>query len=134
MTVDIKDKLYKSISDYCKINHLVIKDYINDLLKKSFMIDKYGEQPPISGEIKVKNEPEKDDGVKTIVVDTNKPVEVEIEVNKNVETKEYEVEMKETTIPILPIETKEVVPTPEPEEEDEEPKIIVEKSKKRKLK
>jgi hypothetical protein len=78
MNVDIKDKIYKSISEYCRTNHLVIKDYINDLLNKSFMRDKYGDRPFVS----------------------ERPVEVEIEVKKNEETKEYEVEMKETTIPI----------------------------------
>lgn len=45
MTVEIKDKLYKDISNYCKMNHLVIKEYVNQLLTKQFMIDKYGDKP-----------------------------------------------------------------------------------------
>ena len=143
MTVEIKDKLYKDISNYCKANHLVIKEYVNQLLTKQFMVDKYGDKPgvymvpdkpvePPSAEENSEFPPvfTKENGH----LGFNRPVEVEIEVKKNEETKEYEVEMKETTIPIMPIETKEVVPTPEPEEEDEEPEIIVEKSKKRKLK
>ena len=47
MTVEIKDKLYKDISNYCKANHLVIKEYVNQLLGKQFMIDKYGDKPGV---------------------------------------------------------------------------------------
>lgn len=47
MTVEIKDKLYKDISNYCKANHLIIKDYVNQLLAKQFMIDKYGDKPGV---------------------------------------------------------------------------------------
>ena len=47
MTVEIKDKLYKDISNYCKANHLVIKEYVNELLAKQFMVDKYGDRPGV---------------------------------------------------------------------------------------
>ena len=43
--VEIEKKLYSDIKEYCKINGLVIKDFINSLLKKSFTIEKYGETP-----------------------------------------------------------------------------------------
>ena len=47
MTVEIKDKLFKEITSYCEINNLEVEKYINDLLKKEFMIDKYGERPEV---------------------------------------------------------------------------------------
>ena len=50
MQVAIKDKLYKDIVSYCELNELEIDTFINDLLKKSFMIEKYGEKPGISHE------------------------------------------------------------------------------------
>lgn len=43
--VEIETKLYNDIKLYCKINNLVIKDFINKLLKKAFMVEKYGERP-----------------------------------------------------------------------------------------
>jgi hypothetical protein len=91
MNIEIKDKLYKDIESYCALNKLDFKDYVNDLLKKAFMEEKYGDRPfaktvPYEKPLPVNKTPT--------------PIEVEIEVNKNDETKEYEVEMKETTIPI----------------------------------
>ena len=52
MNIEIKDKLYKDIENYCTLNELDINQYINGLLKKSFMLDKYGERPPISNTVK----------------------------------------------------------------------------------
>ena len=45
-TVNIEDKLYESIKDYCKLNKLTIGTFINDLLKKNFMVEKYDDAPP----------------------------------------------------------------------------------------
>ena len=92
MNIEIKDKLYKDIESYCALNELNLNDYVNDLLKKSFMIDKYGERP-FNGPVPY--EPPLPSNENTI-----KPTEVEIEIKKNEETKEYVVETKETTIPI----------------------------------
>ena len=41
------NKLVKDIRDYCKANGLKYDEYVNKLVKKSFMLDKYGEKPPI---------------------------------------------------------------------------------------
>ena len=43
--VEIETKLYNDIKLYCKVNNLIIKDFINKLLKKAFTIEKYGETP-----------------------------------------------------------------------------------------
>lgn len=43
--VEIDKKLYSDIKEYCKINNLIIKDFINKLLKQAFMVEKYGETP-----------------------------------------------------------------------------------------
>ena len=115
MNVDIKEKLYKDISDYCKANHLVIKDYVNDLLKKQFMIDKYGEKPgvnkttsntqEIKKEVKIvevadikQPEPEVtevvDTGVTVELVDEKKQEELVVEMIKEVDNTETQVETK----------------------------------------
>ena len=43
--VEIENKLYSEIKEYCKLNGLVIKDFINKLLKKAFTVEKYGDKP-----------------------------------------------------------------------------------------
>ena len=91
MNIEIKDKLYKDIESYCTLNELNFNDYVNDLLKKAFMEEKYGDRPFAKAVQYEKPLPANE---------TPPPTEVEIEVKKNDETKEYEVEMKETTIPI----------------------------------
>lgn len=44
--VNIEDKLYQDIKEYCKLNKLTISVFINDLLKKNFMVEKYNDAPP----------------------------------------------------------------------------------------
>lgn len=94
MKIEVSDKLYKLYYDiqlYCVLNELDFDEYITDLLKKSFMLDKYGDRPFAKAVQYEKQLPANE---------TPTPTEVEIEVKKNEETKEYEVEMKETIIPI----------------------------------
>ena len=44
--VKIDEKLYQEIKDYCKLNKLRTGDFVNDLLKKAFTVEKYGDRPP----------------------------------------------------------------------------------------
>ena len=92
MKIEVSDKLYKLYYDiqlYCVLNELDFDEYITDLLKKSFMLDKYGDRP-FAKEVPYE---------KPLPVNkTPTPTEVEIEVKKNEETKEYEVEAKEADI------------------------------------
>lgn len=43
--MEIDKKLYESIKEYCKLNGIKPGEYINSLLKKAFMEDKYGVSP-----------------------------------------------------------------------------------------
>lgn len=43
--MEVDKKLYEEIKEYCTLNGLKPKEYINDLLKKAFMKDKYGIAP-----------------------------------------------------------------------------------------
>ena len=43
--VEIDEKLYNDIKVYCWLNALKIKACVNELLKKAFIIEKYGETP-----------------------------------------------------------------------------------------
>ena len=44
--VNVEDRLYQDIKEYCRLNKLTISVFINDLLKKSFMVEKYDDAPP----------------------------------------------------------------------------------------
>ena len=52
----LNKKLLKDISEYCKLNDLVLEDYINKLLRDAFTIDKYGSIPQITKEKVIKKE------------------------------------------------------------------------------
>lgn len=43
--IEIDKKLHKDIKEYCQLNGLVMKDFVNKLLKKAFMMEKYGDKP-----------------------------------------------------------------------------------------
>ena len=43
--VEIDNKLYNEIKLYCKANNLVVKDFLNKLIRKAFTIEKYGDKP-----------------------------------------------------------------------------------------
>lgn len=57
--VNIEDKLYLDIKEYCRLNKLTISVFVNDLLRKGFMVEKYDDAPPFfkkkneSGEVSV---------------------------------------------------------------------------------
>lgn len=43
----IDAKLLREIKGYCELNGLNVEEYVNYLLKKAFMIEKYGDKPSI---------------------------------------------------------------------------------------
>jgi hypothetical protein len=49
--IEIDKKLHKDIKEYCQLNGIVMKDFVNKLLKKAFMVEKYGEKPFTSNEV-----------------------------------------------------------------------------------
>ena len=51
--VNMEDKLYLDIKEYCRLNKLTISVFVNDLLRKGFMVEKYDDAPPF---FKKKNE------------------------------------------------------------------------------
>ena len=43
--VSISEKLYDDIKDYCSLNGLKLNSFVEDLIRKSFNIEKFGETP-----------------------------------------------------------------------------------------
>lgn len=65
--VNIDDKLYQEIREYCRLNKLTISVFVNDLLRKTFLVEKYDDAPPFFK----KKEPE----IETVQVDLKKVME-----------------------------------------------------------
>ena len=49
--MEIEKRLLSDISSYCSLNDLDEDKYINSILKKAFMTDKYGDRPEIYGSV-----------------------------------------------------------------------------------
>ena len=45
--MEVDKNLYKEIKEYCDLNGIKVKDYVNSLLQEAFMKDKYGEFPGV---------------------------------------------------------------------------------------
>ena len=43
--MNFDNKLLSDIESYCRLNDLDVDKFVNDLLKKAFMLEKYGEKP-----------------------------------------------------------------------------------------
>lgn len=43
--IELDKKLHKEIKEYCRLNGLIMKDYVNSLLRKAFTADKFGNTP-----------------------------------------------------------------------------------------
>lgn len=56
--MELDKDLYKEIKEYCELNGIKTKEYIHNLLKKAFMVDKYGECPPMVKAKKKNTSPE----------------------------------------------------------------------------
>lgn len=128
-TVQIEDKLYSNIKEYCKLNNLPIGSFINSILKKSFLIEKYGDTPftnfdkKIVGNIEEIPESEQDvtDNHFSETLDEDKLIEVPNELKP-----EYEENIEKELIQPEPLYTiEDVVKTNE---------TLINKPKKRRLK
>ena len=45
ISITIKEKLYKSLKDYCNLNGIDIETFCNDAINKELMLKKYGDIP-----------------------------------------------------------------------------------------
>lgn len=84
----IETKLKEDIKKYCELNSLNMKVYVNNLLKKAFMIDKYGEKPPIHSSAEVEKNKEyfnKEEENKTTERVRHKPIKKEVEKGRDEE-------------------------------------------------
>lgn len=88
--MEIDKKLHDEIKEYCKLNGLKITQFINTLLKRAFMIEKYGDSPfqrneyfptPIFVEESLKEE--KKDDILTDKVEEIIPETVEMTENED---------------------------------------------------
>ena len=62
----IENSLFNDIQEYCNVNSLDVKEFINTLLRRSFVIERYGERPCISRKNSIYAEDKKKDSLSTI--------------------------------------------------------------------
>lgn len=80
--MEIEKKLYADIKEYCKLNDLKIGQFINNLLSKAFIEEKFGKRPQIFEK-------------KSIFVKEKKNIPIE-KVEKPVEKEVIETPVEET--------------------------------------
>lgn len=94
----IDKKLEEDIKQYCKLNKLNVKEYVTEILRKAFLVDKYGESPfggkpkPIPEETEKKN----NSYVLELEIENPKDDESDIPVEEIVETVEKNIEAEKT--------------------------------------
>lgn len=74
LMIEIDKKLHKEIKEYCRENGLIMKDYVNSLLKKAFTADKFGNTPF--------EKIEEVNGVLPTDCETPEPVETVLDISK----------------------------------------------------
>lgn len=50
-TIEINDRLFNQISEYCDTNYLFIDEYLRKLIEEGFYIDKYGDLNILRNEV-----------------------------------------------------------------------------------
>lgn len=118
--IQINNELYKDIQAFCKMNSLKIADFINEMVEKQFLVEKYG-----------------DISFGTINHSSNRKIsQIETENGLNVVCEEPEKEVKETPVEV----DRNITNSPqenEPNGEIESPvydkPVIPQKPKRRKL-
>lgn len=113
--ISISERLYNNIKEYCKLNELKLNVFVEELIQKSFNVEKFGDTPFARQD------------------DPGPPLQKEPVVNEYV--KELEAVQKAKTEPVIVEEVKEPEPVEEPapiekEEIKEKPKVEVEPPKK----
>ena len=82
--IQINNDLYKDIQTFCKMNSLKIADFINEMVEKQFLVEKYG-----------------DISFGTINHSSNRKIsQIETENGLNVVCEESEKEVKETPVEV----------------------------------
>ena len=96
MNIEINNNLYKDIKEYCKVNELELKSFINKTLKDAFMVLKYGDRPFVAEKVK---ETPKEEKIEPLIVETKPKIsEIEIKEEENEEKDNKIPEIEEKTV------------------------------------
>lgn len=145
--IELDKKLHKEIKEYCQLNGLVMKEYVNSLLKKAFTADKFGETPFSSGteeSSKIIHSPyvpvaeskpiKTSENNKKLVENKFITTEISSEITQTLPTKEEEQKLvEEDKIVFAPYTTEDTVTSEPIETEKHKQTKTVKKPKKRNL-
>ena len=107
--ISISERLYNDIKEYCKLNELKLNVFVEELIQKSFNVEKFGDTPFAKQE-----KPEPTSKKEAVIV--------------NEYVKELETFQKEKAEPVVE-QVKEPEPIVEPEPIKKEPEKVVETPK-----
>lgn len=86
--MQIDNKLYQEIKEYCELNNLKTRDFIHNILKEAFLKEKYGESPFNKKNVDVI--PNKEEILDNFIGNMVPQIEIENEINKIVSDNFFE--------------------------------------------
>ena len=88
----IDERLMRDIEQYCGLNGLDVESYVNGLIRRAFMVDKYGDRPRPLASVWKKREEKADE--KSVEYTFNVKIEEETEKYKpsNIEKDEKQID------------------------------------------
>ena len=68
-SISISSKLYNDIKNYCALNELKVNTFVEELLRKAFNVEKFGEAPFV----KFREEESRQESRQSVQIETPKP-------------------------------------------------------------
>lgn len=78
--MQLDNKLYQEIKEYCELNNLKTRDFIHNILKEAFLKEKYGESPFNKKNVDVT--PNREEILDNFIRNITPQIEIENEINE----------------------------------------------------
>lgn len=86
--MQLDNKLYQEIKEYCELNNLKTRDFIHNILKEAFLKEKYGESPFNKKNVDVT--PNREEILDNFIRNVTPQIEIENEINEIVSDNFFE--------------------------------------------
>jgi hypothetical protein len=86
--MQLDNKLYQEIKEYCELNNLKTRDFIHNILKEAFLKEKYGESPFNKKNVDVT--PNREEILDNFIRNITPQIDIENEINEIVSDNFFE--------------------------------------------